>query len=72
MKRREFIKKAGIVLGGIPFWTGIMSEDAAAKLPADIKITDVKSWAVGIEVRRAAGLPVFRPGLPSRHTVAGR
>jgi galactonate dehydratase len=52
MKRREFIKKAGIVLGGIPFWTGIMSENVAAKLPANIKITDVKCWAVGIEANQ--------------------
>ncbi len=52
MKRRQFIKKAGIVLGGIPFWAGIMSKDTAAKLPANIRITDVKSWAVGIEANQ--------------------
>jgi len=52
MKRRVFIKKLGIALGGIPFWTGIMAENATAKLPSNIKITDVKSWAVGIEANQ--------------------
>ena len=50
MKRREFFKKAGIAFGGIPFWTGILSEELAAKIPSDIKITEVKTIPVGIDV----------------------
>jgi len=46
MKRREFFKKAGIAFGGIPFWMGILPEDLAAKIPSNVKITDVKTFIV--------------------------
>ena len=52
MNRRKFIKKLGLVLGGLPFWNGLLSSDLAAKLPANIKITDLKAWAVGIEANQ--------------------
>jgi len=47
MRRREFFKKAGIAFGGIPFWMGVLPENLAAKIPAGVKITDVKTFIVG-------------------------
>ncbi len=47
MQRREFLKKAGISFGGIPFWMGILPEHVAAKIPTGVKITDVKTFIVG-------------------------
>ena len=61
MHRRQFIKKVGLVFGGIPFWSGVLVDDLAAKLPENIKITDVKCWGVGIE-----GNQVFMRSLATR------
>ena len=52
MQRRQFLKKVGIALGGIPFWDGFLGNDLAAKIPPNIRITDVKCWAVGIEANQ--------------------
>ncbi len=52
MHRRQFIKKLGIVFGGIPFWNGLLVNELSAKLPKNIKITDVKCWGVGIEANQ--------------------
>jgi len=52
MNRRHFIEKLGLALVGIPFWNGYLSSDLAAKLPSNIKITDLKAWAVGIEANQ--------------------
>jgi len=43
MHRRKFIEKLGIALVGIPFYQQFLSSDLAAKLPRNIKITDLKA-----------------------------
>jgi galactonate dehydratase len=52
MKRRQFLKRLGVIATGTPFWMGLMEEDLMAKIPSDIKITDVKNWGVGIEANQ--------------------
>ena len=52
MKRRVFIEKLGLALGGASFFSELMPSELAAKLPANIRITDVKNWAVGIEANQ--------------------
>ena len=46
MNRREFFHRAGLAFGSIPFWMGILPETLAAKIPANVKITDVKTFIV--------------------------
>ncbi|MFC1693835.1 enolase C-terminal domain-like protein [Candidatus Latescibacterota bacterium] len=52
MKRRRFLKKIGFAAAGAPFWMGLMEEELIARIPSDIRITDVKNWAVGIEANQ--------------------
>jgi len=52
MKRRHFIRTIGLAAAGAPFWIGLLPENLCAKIPSDIKITDVKNWAVGIEANQ--------------------
>lgn len=48
--RREFVKKAGFALAAAPFWSSVIPESFAAKIPEGIKITDLKSMIVEDEV----------------------
>ena len=52
MNRRKFIKKLGLGLGGLGFWSTYLPHHLAAKLPKNIKIIDLKAWAVGIEANQ--------------------
>ncbi|MFC1561119.1 galactonate dehydratase [Candidatus Latescibacterota bacterium] len=42
MKRRQFLKHAGIAAAGIPFGLGLISEEVKAKVPSGLKITGLK------------------------------
>ncbi len=46
MKRRGFLKSAGITVASAPFWMGLLPENLWAKIPAGIKITEVKTFLV--------------------------
>ena len=46
MHRRDFLAKAGVAAAGIPFWWGLVPEEAVAGIPAGIQITDMKTWIV--------------------------
>ena len=46
MKRRKFLRTMGLATAGAPFWMGLMQKNLIAKVPADIKITDLKTWIV--------------------------
>lgn len=50
VNRRGFLKRAGLALAAAPFWSGILPEAFAAKIPEGIKITDLKSMIVEDEV----------------------
>ncbi len=52
MNRRKFIKQLGLGLGGLGFWSSFLPHHLAAKLPKNIKIIDLKAWAVGIEANQ--------------------
>ncbi|MFC1693550.1 mandelate racemase/muconate lactonizing enzyme family protein [Candidatus Latescibacterota bacterium] len=50
MKRREFIKKAGIATAGAPFWMGFLPENLWGQIPSGIKITEVKTIQVRSDI----------------------
>ncbi|MFC1693122.1 mandelate racemase/muconate lactonizing enzyme family protein [Candidatus Latescibacterota bacterium] len=50
MKRRVFLKKAGVAVAGAPFWMGFLTEDLWGRIPSGIKITEVKPIFVGSTV----------------------
>src|SRR5438128_1339345 len=50
MNRRSFFRHAALAVAGAPFWSGVLTESFAAKIPEGIKITDLKSIIVEDEV----------------------
>ncbi len=43
MHRRKFIEKLDLALAGVPFFQLFLSSDLAAKLPRNLKITDLRA-----------------------------
>ena len=50
MKRRTFIKTAGVAAAGIPFWMGLLPEYLWGQIPTGVKITGIKTFIVGQKV----------------------
>jgi galactonate dehydratase len=50
MKRRDFMRTAGVAAAAAPFWMGLIPEELSAKIPDGVKITDLKTIIVEDEV----------------------
>src|SRR5262245_671202 len=48
MTRREFLKTAGMTVGSVPFWMGLLPESLWGKIPSRVKISGLKTFVVHV------------------------